>query len=297
MSTLAPLPAPTVVGSYELQQVVGSGAWGRVYRAAHRFQPGWTAAAKELIGGPAVLDRFAAEANLLMQLSHPNLPRVYDYLVHDAGDGPRPFIVMEWVEGGTLTTALQSRRLPEDELRWIADELLVTLEYLHGRAPAVLHRDIKSDNIMLRWGQPRQLTLLNLGIACLHDQTGRRRGTIAGTQHYGSPQQLQGLPPEPSDDLFGVAATLYEAALGGRQLPPFPFLPTSEAEVVTTLRGTALSAELQGIIAGGLRYNRAARWQSAPAMRAALTTPGTAQPAAPAAAPATRGGWNPLRTH
>lgn len=151
------------------------------------------------------LGRFAREAKLAAALQHPNLVSVYDY---DAGE--RPWLVMEYVEGGDLAALLRDGEPPPVEQ--LAAELLSALRHIHGAG--VLHRDIKPQNVLVdRHGHAR---LTDFGIARPADGASlTRTGQVIGTEAYLAPEVMRGAPASERSDLFALGVVLADAARDG----------------------------------------------------------------------------------
>jgi eukaryotic-like serine/threonine-protein kinase len=198
-------------GRYEIDRVLGHGGMAVVYLARDQelHRP---VAVKVLEGSLAgdddVQARFVREARVAAQLSHPNVVQVYD-----AGetDG-RPYIVMEYVPGTTLT---QSGRLPPDEAVQLVLQACAGLQHAHEAG--LVHRDIKPGNLLLR--EDGVLKLADFGIARSTDATQLTQlGTILGTAAYLAPEQAAGEGVTAVADVYSLGAVLYEL-LTGR--PPY----------------------------------------------------------------------------
>jgi serine/threonine protein kinase len=149
------------------------------------------------------------EAELLSRLDHPNLPRVVDFFERpDAG-----CLVMELVEGRTLEQQVKADGpLTPEALIPIARQLCDTLEYLHGRQPPIIFRDLKPGNIMVT--PDRKVKLIDFGIARRFAQ-GKGTDTVAlGTPGYAAPEQYGKTQSDPRTDIYGLGATLYFALSG-----------------------------------------------------------------------------------
>lgn len=146
--------------------------------------------------------RLVAEGRLLLRLSHPHIVRGYA-----AGDGPRPFAAMETLSGQTLAHLVENARRPLSavELGHLGLQLGSALRYLHSHG--LLHLDLKPSNVIAEGGRAK---LIDLSIA---RRPGRSRGG-AGTWCYMAPEQISGGELTAAADVWGLGATLYEAAAG-----------------------------------------------------------------------------------
>jgi serine/threonine-protein kinase len=156
-----------------------------------------------------VEQRFVREAKLGASLNHPNLVSVYDTAVDDEG----VLIVMEYVPGESLASALRHGPLGPRRVARMARELGSALDHAH--AHGVVHRDVKPANVLLR--DDAVTKLVDLGIATASDTTRiTRSGTVLGTAAYMAPEQLEGRDPGPSVDIYALAAVCYETLAGRR---------------------------------------------------------------------------------
>jgi serine/threonine protein kinase len=203
-------------GRYRLDDVVGRGGMAVVWRATD-LQLERDVAIKlisdVLAGDPRFVRRFEREARLAAALSHPNLVKVFDYSVEDE----RPFLVMEYVPGGTLAAA-QAGAL--DGMR-LARDLLDAVAHIH--AAGILHRDIKPANVLLDAdGSPR---LTDFGIARGEETSSLTlTGQVLGTLRYIAPEVAAGEPATPQSDLYALGVVLGELE-GERPEPVARLLP------------------------------------------------------------------------
>src|SRR5262245_39274680 len=136
----------TRLGPYEIVEEIGKGGMATVYRA---YQPnvGRFVAVKVIhryiAGDSTALERFQREARLIARLEHPHLLPVYDF---DASHDP-PYIVMRYLEGGTLKEVIDHVTLPLGEVAYLLRQVSSALDYAHRQG--VVHRDIKPSNIMI----------------------------------------------------------------------------------------------------------------------------------------------------
>jgi hypothetical protein len=203
-----------VIGErFEIQEKVGSGGMGTVYRALD-IQRGVFVALK-LARGQADLERFLREATALASVSH---PRVVRYVAHGVLDGAM-YLAMEWLAGEDLSVRLERGRLDVDQALVVGRAAADALAALHERG--LVHRDVKPSNLFLEGGKLEGLKLLDFGIA----RSMRERvhltqtGQALGTPSYMAPEQARG--DERIDaraDVFALGCVLFEC-LTGR--PPF----------------------------------------------------------------------------
>ncbi|HKN82898.1 MAG TPA: serine/threonine-protein kinase, partial [Pyrinomonadaceae bacterium] len=211
-----------IAGRFRIEREIGTGGMGTVYLASHLGLERAVAVKiikREFVGDADVSDRFLREARTMAKLRHPNAAMIFD-----AGNLPdgRHFIVMEFVEGETLSQALaREGRFSALKAVNIATEICDVLEEAHRIG--IIHRDLKPSNILLG---KRGVCVLDFGVAKViassvestftHASTGS--GQLIGTPRYMSPEQCLGQRVGARSDLYTLGVWLYEM-LAGR--PPF----------------------------------------------------------------------------
>ncbi len=209
-------------GRYSIQELVGQGGMGAVYRAEDLRLSGRVCAVKEIFPALSEIEQlaeqFRIEASTLARLDHPNLPKVSDYF----SVGGREYLVMDFVEGKDLQEILQQaqrrgERLLEAQVMVYAAQLLDALEYMHSQEPPVVHRDIKPSNIKVT---PRgAVKLVDFGLVKVLQTNDSRtvtvvqgRGTVAYTplEQYGGDTGFT----DSRSDIYSLAATLYHLLSG-----------------------------------------------------------------------------------
>jgi serine/threonine protein kinase len=200
-----------VAGRYELVRPLGHGAMATV-DLAHDVELDRPVALKRLAENLArdedLQRRFLREARLAARLAHPNVVRVFDVGEEDG----RPFIAMEYVEGGTLAELVAQRgQLPVAETATLGTQMCAGLAAVH--AAGLVHRDVKPQNLLLR--TDGVLKLGDFGIAAGHDGTRLTlAGTVLGTAGYLAPEQARGEQVTAAADIYAVGAVLYELLTG-----------------------------------------------------------------------------------
>jgi eukaryotic-like serine/threonine-protein kinase len=208
------------ISHYSVLEEIGAGGMGVVYRA-HDERLDRDVALKvlspELSGDQEFLARFRREARLLSKLNHPNVATVHDF---DA-EGGISFIVMELVQGKSLTEKIRKGPLGEGELVRVAIQLLDGLCAAH--AEGIIHRDLKPGN--LRETLDGRLKILDFGLARTMQvdmdvtQSIATTSGVVGTLPYMAPEQLRGEYIDARTDIYATGVVLYELATGSR---PFP---------------------------------------------------------------------------
>jgi serine/threonine-protein kinase len=206
----------TPIGVYRIEDVLGEGGMGVVYRARDEAV-GRTVALKclhtNLAGDREIRRRFAREARVLASVVHPNVVAVYDFIEHEHLSA----IVMELVEGPSLV-AYQARwrgKMPFSEIAGLFGSVLDAVGY--GHELGIVHRDLKPDNVLVFEGGERPVPkVVDFGIAkILEGTTYTMTGALLGTCRYMSPEQVQ--RPEradPRSDVYSLGVTLYQLATG-----------------------------------------------------------------------------------
>jgi formylglycine-generating enzyme required for sulfatase activity len=221
--TLPPmrLQPGTMLSVYRIEDVLGEGGMGVVYRAQDTAA-GRTVAVKclhtNLAGDPQIRQRFVREARVLRLWSHPGAVAIHDFIEHEH----LLAIVMELVAGESLALHLSRwrGRMPFTEIRQIFSQILVAMEDAH--ANGVVHRDLKPDNILVSGDEGGRLRskVVDFGIAkMLEGTTYTVSGALLGTCMYMAPEQVK--TPSATDhraDIYSLGVTLYELVTGR---PPF----------------------------------------------------------------------------
>jgi serine/threonine-protein kinase len=205
--------APLLYGRYEVVSELGRGTSGVVYKA-HDPKLDRLVALKilrpELVSleesGVSLKQRFHQEAVAAGRLTHPAI-----VAVHDVGEAEgRPFMVMEYIEGGTLADLLlNGRPLPLADAVGIVLPVCAALDYAHRHG--VVHRDIKPRNILVGPGVTK---VTDFGTARIMGASHTQTGTMLGTPAYTSPEMVRGQPADSRSDLFSIGVVLYETLTG-----------------------------------------------------------------------------------
>jgi serine/threonine-protein kinase len=219
---------PHSFGRYRVTKPLGTGAMGEVYEAVDDVL-GRDVAIKTLrtSGGALFLDdRFRNEARAIAKLTHPNIVAVFDV---DVAATP-PFLVMERVPGPSLADRLRAGPLRTDQLIPLGIQIARALATAHEAG--VVHRDVKPANILA--AGPGTWKLADFGVAHVPDSSLTLTGQFVGSPAYAAPEALVKGITGAASDVYGLGATLYEAAAGrwprleakGALLAPVPPLCT-----------------------------------------------------------------------
>ena len=243
---------------------------GSVYRARdlHFKNAEKLVAVKEMINQApdplirqTIVENFEREANILVTLSHPSIPDIFDYFTHES----RSYLVLEYVQGRDMEAILTDAKgfLPEDQIIAWALELCDVLDYLHNHTPEpIIFRDIKPSNIMIN--QDNHLILVDFGIAKVFKAG--QKGTMIGTEGYSPPEQYRG-EASPPGDIYAFGATLHHllTLIDPRMETPFTFSERPIRKI-----NPNVSIELEAVVNTALQYNPQDRFPSARAMKEAL---------------------------
>jgi serine/threonine protein kinase len=197
----------TIAGRYRLDEMLGRGGMSEVW-AATDLELGRRVALK-LLAPDADTARFEREARAVASLGHPNITQLYDYGQEDG----RPYMVLEYLPGGTLEERLQAGKpLPDRETMQIAAELASGLAHAHSRD--VVHRDLKPANVL--FDEEGRAKLADFGIARMAAGEGTltEAGTVLGTAAYISPEQAIGAPASSASDVYSFGVMLFRMLTG-----------------------------------------------------------------------------------
>jgi serine/threonine protein kinase len=267
-----------VAGRYRLDERLGVGGMAEVW-AAEDVELGRRVALK-LLGADADPTRFEREAHAVAGLAHPNICQLYDY---GEAEG-RPFMVLEYLGGGTLEDRLVSgSAYDDDETTRIANELAAGLAHAHARG--LVHRDLKPANVL--FDDEGRAKIADFGIARVGGAgTLTEAGTMLGTAAYISPEQAQGLPATTASDVYSFGVILYRLLTG--RLPfesesalELASLHVTEPAAPVRERRPDAPADLAALADAALAKDPAVRPSDGAALVAALGGIGTTVSTAP----------------
>jgi len=268
-----------IADRYEIGSLIGRGGMADVYEGLDT-RLGRTVAIKllksDLANDPSFEDRFRQEAQASARMAHPTIVRVYDagedIEIDSRGNQVKhPYIIMEYVKGKLLRDILHERRLSIEEAVNYASGVLTALEFSHKAG--VIHRDIKSANIMIT--ENDQVKVMDFGIArAISDSSATMANTVGimGTAQYFSPEQAKGENVDARTDLYSTGVLLYEMLAGrapfkGESAVSVAYQHVSEAAALPSSFNNLVSPELDQVVLHALAKDRNDRYPSAEEFR------------------------------
>jgi serine/threonine-protein kinase len=275
------MAAPTFIGRYEIVAELGRGAMGSVFKATDPAV-GRTVALKTIhsaaLSGAQAAEyraRFYREARASGVLAHPSIVPVFDVGENDGA----PFLVMEFVEGHTLDSAMKKgERFTLDRVCDIGQQLADALGYAHRQG--VIHRDIKPANILMTsrevYGSERP-RITDFGIAKLAASEITTTGQMLGTPAYMPPEQFTGAPIDGRADLFSLGVILFSLAAGeqpflGETMTAVSYKVVHVDPIPPSKLNPAIPPALEGVILKCLAKNPGARYQTGEELAEDLAT-------------------------
>jgi eukaryotic-like serine/threonine-protein kinase len=257
------------ISHYKILEKLGEGGMGVVYKAhdtkldrdvALKFLPA------SLVSSPEEIERFEREAKAISALNHTNIATIYD--IDQSED--KKFLVLEYIAGGTLKSRLKKLKSEDKELA-ISDVIDYGIQIAEGLAHAhrhqIVHRDIKSDNVMLT--EEGKVKITDFGLAKLRGDTQlTKTGSTIGTLAYMAPEQLRGEDIDRRADLFSLGVVLYEITTsrlpfrGEHEAALTYSIANEEPAPIRSLRQN-LPEALDRVITKCLQKDRALRYQHA----------------------------------
>jgi hypothetical protein len=270
----------TKLGQYEVQDFIGQGAMGVVYRAYHAQleRTGAIKVMQAITPDPDTVARFRREAQAIAKLRHPNIVDVYDFGEHNG----TPYMIVEYVPGGSLASRMEHGPLDKaTALRYLRG-IAAGLDYAHNHG--VVHRDVKPANVLMT--NEESPVLADFGLAKLLEGTSMKSmtGVTTGTPAYMAPEQVTGQRVGPAADRYSLATIAYEMLTGvipfnGQPLMELLYSQVHRMPPPASSRNPGLSPEVDAVLNKGLAKDPAARWASASDLVEALAGALTAQPA------------------
>ncbi|MEZ4472159.1 MAG: serine/threonine-protein kinase [bacterium] len=279
-----PLIGRVIGGTYQIEELIGEGAMGRVYQAMQvnlKKRVALKVLRSNLVSDPTVVKRFEREAQAASRLNHPNCISIFGFGKDDQGD--LLWMAMELIQGRDLGNIIATEApLSVERVVHIMTQVCEALDEAHSAM--IIHRDLKPANIVCFDHRRNRdfVKVLDFGIAKITDpdesyQPLTRDGIVCGTPAYMSPEQVQGFELDSRSDLFSLGIILYQA-LTGR----LPFFAESAVEVATKIviddpeppssvrPEWSYPAELEAVVLNLLQKNKEDRYPTAIAVKDAL---------------------------
>lgn len=266
---LPPEPGTVIDGRYRIVKLLGHGGFAGTYLADDTKENKKVALKLpdlNQLGDPAVYERFRREMAIGQLLHHPDLTVAIDF-----SEGTPPYLAFHYLEGETLATMLDEKRLPTvtQAVEMVAN-LLDALDYCHKKG--VYHRDIKPENLMV--GNDGHLKIIDFGIAMMSNSprvTWRGFSGLIGTPEYMSPEQIKGERGNEKSDIYAAGCLLYHMIAG---VPPYtgdnPMTTmyqhlTSSPKPLTELR-PGINVGIWACVCHAMRRRKEERYSSASQM-------------------------------
>lgn len=224
-------PGTLLNGRYQITRPLGRGGMGTVFLAEH-LQLQSVLAIKEVCSPgesaeerQTTLEQYQREARFLVQLNHPNLPKVTDAFV----ENDRFYLVMEYIEGVTLEARLKERAgrpLPVIQVIEWGLQIADVLAYLHNQDPPIIFRDLKPANVMVK--PDSTIRLIDFGIARRFQLGAVHDTSLFGSVGYSPPEQFGRQQTDARSDIYAFGVTLHQMLTGiDPSIQPFKFVPVS----------------------------------------------------------------------
>ncbi|MCW5861942.1 MAG: protein kinase [Anaerolineae bacterium] len=206
---------PGSIRGYEIIEELGHGGFSTVYRAAQpavRREVAVKVIAARYADDADFIRRFETEAQTIARLEHAHIVPLYDYWREPGG----AYLVMRYLRGGNLKTALAGRGWPPERVAPLVDQIAAALHVAHRHG--IVHRDVKPANILLDIEGDAYLSDFGIAQLLQRNDEPRNPDIFEGTPDYVAPEQAQGMPVSPLSDQYSLGLVVFEALIGR---PPF----------------------------------------------------------------------------
>jgi eukaryotic-like serine/threonine-protein kinase len=261
----------TKLGQYEVQDFIGQGAMGLVYRAYHAqlARTGAVKVMQAISPDDDSIARFRREAQAIAQMRHPNILNVFDFGEYEG----TPYMIVEYVPGGSLAGRIKHAPMDVPAALEYLDGIASGLDYAHSLG--IVHRDVKPANVLLeKDGTP---VIADFGLAKLLQSASVKSmtGVTTGTPAYMAPEQVTGSQVGPAADRYSMATMAYEMLTGSIPFDDEGVLELLYAQVhrdppTPSSRRPELGSRVDAVVMRGLAKDPSARWESCGAFVIAL---------------------------
>lgn len=264
----------TVAGNYQIIDCIGEGGMSVVYRAKHKHLQRAVAIKllhRHLVSSKRNLERFKQEAQSVSQLDHVGVVRIHDFGILE---GNRPFIVMDYLSGRSLSDVIKEQtslgqQLDTDTAVSIFQKIAEALAYTHQCG--IIHRDLKPSNIIVNL--PKEVKILDFGIAKLMPHEGTdavaltQTGEVFGSPLYMSPEQCKGEPLDNRSDIYSMGCLMYETLTGktpinGANMLEILYRHMNEMPTPIKNHGVSIPKRLESVVFKCLAKDPRDRFQS-----------------------------------
>lgn len=276
-----PIAPGTKLGQYEVQEYIGQGAMGVVYRAYHPGleRTGAVKVMQAITPDADTVARFRHEAKAVAQMRHPNIVNVYDFGEFEGA----PYMVVEFVPGGNLASRMSEGKFDTPTALRYLRGIAAGLDYAHRHN--IVHRDVKPANVLLTADDTPVLADFGLAKLMQGSSVKSMTGVTTGTPAYMAPEQVTGSGVGPPADRYSLATIAYEMLTGvipfdGEALMELLYAQVHRDPVPPSTREPSLNSAVDAVVMRGLAKDPAARWESSTAfvdaLESALAQPRTA---------------------
>ena len=266
-----PVAPGTKLGQYEVQDFIGQGAMGLVYRAYHTEleRTGAVKVMQAITPDDDTVARFRHEAQAIAKLRHPNIVDVYDFGEYQG----TPYMIVEYVPGGSLAGRMNGRRLDQATALKYLRGIASGLDYAHEHG--IVHRDVKPANVLLTADDSPVLADFGLAKLLQGSSLKSMTGVTTGTPAYMAPEQVTGSSVGPASDRYSLATIAYEMLTGvipfdGEALMELLYAQVHRQPPSPSSREASLGPAVDAVVMRGLSKDPAARWSSCAAFVDAL---------------------------
>jgi serine/threonine-protein kinase len=266
-----PIEPGTRLGQYEVQEFIGQGAMGTVYRAYHAQleRTGAVKVMQALSPDKDSVSRFRHEAQAIARMRHPNVLNVFDFGEYEG----TPYMIVEYVPGGSLAGRMTQGPLDRGTALRFLRGIAAGLDYAHSQG--IVHRDVKPANVLLERDDTPVLADFGLAKLLQGSSVKSMTGVTTGTPAYIAPEQVSGHQVGPAADRYSLATIAYEMLTGsipfeGEGVIELLYAHVHRDPALPSSLKSELNESVDAVIMRGLAKDPRARWASCEAFVTAL---------------------------